>query len=222
VTACPGPNYFRDTQNLLCVTQCPPYYFGEVIGQICVLNCSANNKYAYNVSCYTNCPNNLKADPTTFLCVEVCPFGYFAEDGVCVTSCANGYADPFLKVCVAVCSPDYYAYTPTLQCRQNCQPQYKYYDNQTCIVSCPVTSNLSTNLYRDNTTYSCRNKCLPTWYADNSTGYCVQTCSLPFLADNSTGLCVTMCPTSPDYYGYNQVCYFPCPQPASPNLPLFA
>lgn len=69
VTGCPGPNYFRDTVNLVCVTECPPYYYAEVIGQICVLNCSANNKYAYNVSCYTTCPNNLNADPTTFQCV---------------------------------------------------------------------------------------------------------------------------------------------------------
>lgn len=185
-------------------------------------NCSTNNKYAFNVSCYSVCPDKLNADPTTFLCVEVCPFGYFAEDGVCVVNCTKGYADPFLKVCVKVCTEDYYAYTPTLQCRQNCQPQYKYFKDQTCIPSCPVTDNLSTNLYRDNTTYSCRNKCLPTWYADNITGYCTQTCSSTLLADNSTGLCVTICPSSPDYYGYDRVCRFPCPNLPNQAPTLFA
>lgn len=158
-----------------------------------------------------SCPNNTNADPTNNLCVDTCPFGYFAENDTCVPQCTNGYADPFLKVCVSVCSPDYYAYQPTLECRQNCQPQFKYFDNQTCIVSCPATSNLSTNLYMDTTTYSCLNKCLPTWYADNSTRYCTQTCTSPLFADNSTGLCVTQCPSTPDYYGYNLVCHFPCP-----------
>ncbi len=127
-----------------------------------------------------------------------------------------------MKVCVVICSPDLYAYTPTLQCRQNCQPQYKYYVDQTCTVSCPASNNLSTNLYMDNNTYSCRNKCLPTWYADNSTRYCVQSCASSLFADNSTGLCVNKCPSSPDYYGHNRVCYFPCPKQVSPNLPLFA
>lgn len=131
---------------------------------------------------------------------------------MCVTNCVNGYADPFLKICVNVCTPDYYAYTPTRQCRQDCQPQYKYFLDQTCIVSCPVTSDHSTNLYMDTNSYSCVNRCLPTWYADNTTRFCTQTCSPTLLADNSTGLCVSVCPTSPDYYGYNRVCHFPCPQ----------
>ena len=47
--------------------------------------------------------------------------------------------------------------------------------------------------------------------ADNITRSCTQTCSSSLFADNSTGLCVEMCPTSPDYYGFNRVCYSPCP-----------
>lgn len=135
-----------------------------------------------------------------------------------MTNCNSTlFADPFLKVCVSQCTPDYYAYSPTNQCRQDCQPQYKYFVDQTCQVTCPVTSDPATNLYRDNTTYSCRNKCLPTMYADNVTGYCQLTCSSTLYADNSTGICVTKCPANPDYYGYNRICYFPCPN-TSPQV----
>jgi len=141
-----------------------------------VLNCSANNKYGYNGVCYDRCPNNLNADPTTFLCVETCPFELFAENQTCVAYCNTSssvlFADPFLKECVPICSPDYYTYLPTNRCVQDCQPQYKFFGNNTCLLSCPVTANLSTNLYMDTTTYSCINKCLPGWYADNATGYC--------------------------------------------------
>ena len=63
---------------MLCVEECPPYYYAETIGQICVLNCSSNNKYAYNGTCVSTCPNLTNADPTNFLCVDTCPFGYFA------------------------------------------------------------------------------------------------------------------------------------------------
>lgn len=94
---CPAPNYFRDESTLRCVTQCPPYFYAEVINQICVANCGINLKYAYQGICYNICPNNTNADPTTYLCVDTCPFGYFAEAGVCVANCLSGYADPFLK-----------------------------------------------------------------------------------------------------------------------------
>ena len=77
---------------------------------------------------------------------------------------------------------------------QNCQPHFKYFSNNTCIVSCPTHANLSLNLYHDTLTYNCLNKCLPSWYADNLTRSCTQTCSGAQFADNSTGLCVQMCP----------------------------
>lgn len=65
----------------------------------------------------------------------------------------------------------------------------------------------------DNNSYMCVNKCLPGWYADNTTGYCNTVCSNGLWADNSTGRCVPKCPTNPDFYGYQKVCYFPCPNP---------
>ena len=57
----------------------------------------------------------------------------------------------------------------------------------------------------------CVNKCLPGWYADNITSYCQIQCSSTLFSDNSTGRCVSQCPANPDYYGYQRVCYFPCP-----------
>lgn len=146
---------------LRCVTECPPYYYAEVIDQICVAHCGNHSKYGFEGVCHITCPNNTKADPTTSLCVDTCPHGYFAEEGVCVTNCQNGYADPFLKECVAVCTADYYSFDTGRLCRQNCFPQYKYFENQSCIDVCPTTSNLSTNLYMDDTTYSCLSECLP-------------------------------------------------------------
>jgi len=211
LTACPGPTYFRDLTTMRCVLDCPAYYFAQSTGQICVVNCSINNQYGYNRVCYSVCPNNTNADPTTNLCVEVCPFGYFAENGVCSTTCTVGFADPFTKICASVCSPDYYALLVPRICIQNCQPQFKILFNQTCSVACPRDADLSLNYYMDNNSYSCVNVCLPTWYADNTTGYCQQTCSSALFADNSTGRCVSQCPSTPDYYGYNRICYFPCP-----------
>lgn len=193
------------------MTECPPFFYAETIGQLCVANCGANGKFGFKGLCYTVCPNGTNADSTTYLCVDTCPFGYFAENSVCVPGCTNGFADPMLKKCVSVCSPDYYAYLPTRECRLDCQPQFKFFPNQTCIVDCPTSSNSSLNLFMDTNTYSCLNKCLPTWYADNSTRYCTQTCTSPLLADNSTGTCVSKCPSIPDLYGFNQVCSFPCP-----------
>ena len=182
-----------------------------MIGQICVPSCSANSKYGYAGKCYSVCPAPLNADPTTSLCLQTCPFGLYAQNGVCVSNCTTGFADPFLKACVPACSPDYFAYLPTKQCRQNCQPQFKYFPDQTCVPSCPISGNLSTNLYMDLASYSCVNVCLPGWFADNISHTCTQTCSSVLFADSSTGLCVPECPSQPDLYGYNRVCYSPCP-----------
>lgn len=66
-----------------------------------------------------------------------------------------------------MCTIDYYGYGPTRECRQDCQPLYKYLPNQSCIEECPASVNASLNLYKDNTTFSCLQQCLPGWYADN-------------------------------------------------------
>ena len=81
-----------------------------------------------------------------------------------------------------------------MKCVQNCQPQYKFFENQTCITSCPTNANISLNLYMDDVTFSCLSICLPTWYADNLTRSCTQLCSGGQFSDNSTGLCVLKCP----------------------------
>ena len=128
-----------------------------------------------------------------------------------MSGCANGFADNFTKICASVCSPDYYAKLPEKKCVQDCQPQFKDFTSQTCITLCPASANISLNLYMDTITYSCLNKCLPTWYADNLTRTCRQVCSGSQLADNSTGLCVDKCPENPDFFGYQNVCYEPCP-----------
>lgn len=64
---------------MLCVTECPPYFYAEVIGQVCVPNCGVNSKFGFQGVCYLVCPNGTYADSTTNLCVETCPFGFFAE-----------------------------------------------------------------------------------------------------------------------------------------------
>lgn len=209
---CPGSSYFIDTTTKRWVQLCPDHYYAQLTGQICVANCSSWNQYGLGNLCYSACPNNTNADPTTFNCVQVCPFGYFSQNNICVINCTSGYADPFTKICSSACSPDYYAINlPPRLCVQDCQPQYKYLGNQSCIASCPASANLSLNLYMDNNFYYCTNQCLPTWYADNLTRSCTQACSSALYSDNSTGLCVTQCPQTPDYFGYNLVCYFPCP-----------
>jgi hypothetical protein len=205
-----------------CVKVCPDHYFAESVGQVCVTNCSGNSKYGLNNICWTGCTGEYSADPTTFLCVKKCPFTYFSELNVCTQNCAIGYADPISKVCEpTICSVGYYAQTGTLKCVRECSPEYKYDANQTCLVSCPKTTDHATNLYMDNNTYMCVNKCQPGWYADNSTGYCNTQCSAGLWADNSTGRCVAKCPSTPDFFGYLKVCYFPCPKPNA-NTNLFA
>ncbi len=63
-----------------------------------------------------------------------------------------------------------------------------------CVSACPKTNLDQTNLYKDNNSFMCVNKCLPGWYSDNITGYCNTTCSANLFADNSTGRCITKCP----------------------------
>ncbi len=80
VTSCPAP-YYKDTITMTCVTNCSDYYHAETIGRICVINCGVGNfKYGYQGICYTqnSCPAGTNADITTYTCVQVCPFGYFA------------------------------------------------------------------------------------------------------------------------------------------------
>ena len=122
-----------------------------------------------------------------------------------------GFADPITKVCEPVCSTGYYAKAPEQKCRKDCSPQYALDDDQTCVSDCPISNETDSNLYSDDNSYRCINKCLPGWYADNFTRSCEQTCSSHLFADNSTGLCVDICPEVPDYYGYLKVCHFPCP-----------
>ena len=76
----------------MCLSMCPstPAYLADLQSGVCVLKC-ANNTYQYTNNtfrgCLDTCPPkvftnglsvDLYEDNTTWACVQVCPYGYYA------------------------------------------------------------------------------------------------------------------------------------------------
>ena len=111
-------NTFGDQAPLnerLCVPTCPTGWFAQNDAlRRCVTRCNSTT-YGYNLVCLapTSCPINWVGDPSTNLCVSICPVseGTFSDfnSKLCVKQCpilsgVKYFADPTLRWCVQTCN----------------------------------------------------------------------------------------------------------------------
>jgi hypothetical protein len=116
VSRCPDPrvdsNYpqtFSDNITRTCVTQCPTYYYGNIVFEsnyatcesICPQFANGTLKFADNKTktCVKVCPSDQGTfgDQVSLRCVLVCPLGYYAQltssvfpNRYCVQTCDTG------------------------------------------------------------------------------------------------------------------------------------
>ncbi len=190
---------------------------------VCVAICPANTYGVISTrTCVTTCPTNFYADTKTKICVSICSQNNsltYYENGVCVTTCTNGIADPNTMTCIlgpgcptSLYYPILFAYQGI--CVSKC-PNNKFGDleNKICVDLC------SGIYYADNSTNTCVLTCPtnPSYYADSNSNICVFTCSSGY-SDNSTRKCVEKCPINYSAYDPTMSCVLNCPSLYYTNL----
>lgn len=162
---CPTkPPMLADLQSFTCVSKCANETFSFV-----------NNSFR---GCLDYCPPqvysanlqvNLYADNTTWSCVVVCPYGYYA-----FAHPSNDKIRTCVKMCPMVGTTYYYAEDST----------------RTCVTTCPLLYKFS---YADSIDFRCTTVCSRSQYKDNSTATCVKRCPDGTFANNQTWNCSKWC-----------------------------
>lgn len=229
-----GPGRWGNTLNRVCETSpfsCPDGYYANNVSNLCVVPKSCQlvgaTQYVADNStkeCKPGCPLTTPrnyADMSEFLCVALCPIGYYGENNTlkCLTECKNpttlayygSFADWQNRICVAICSasntPTFgetttYTCVEALSCPAGTWAEDAVYSRR-CVPVCPPPNTLGAgNLrkYADNTTKECVVTCPSNYFGSTQSGVgmCVSLCEVNTLfADNQTTTCVPLCPSTP-------------------------
>lgn len=146
----------------------------------CVQKCKGSFGDNITLSCVVFCPTPSIADPTTSLCVDVCPQKYYFQIST------NGN-----RTCVQTCEDGQWLNPYFLNCSNN-------------PLNCPFGT------YADNNTHKCEKQCtLFGQVGENTTQMCQTVCNTGF-ADWYVGLCVATCNNTMFGYVANKECVFSC------------
>ena len=247
---CPEGSYARDSDRI-CVADCGPGLYGDPITRVChsdPMDCF-DGYYANSVShlcelpddcqtvtthyfanngtktCIDKCIDPNYGDTDLYMCVPVCPEGYFGENTtrLCLGNCnsVTALAEDQNNLCVARCSNApvrHFADWVNKQCvlaldcpiDANGDQTYARNASQTCEAAC------ITGEWADPTTMRCVATCPTGYYGDDSTGkrVCMTSCAgLYRYRDNSTKTCVDICPSENSTFGdeIGDICVRTCP-----------
>jgi hypothetical protein len=162
---CPdNPPMLADLQNRLCVHKCAnqTYEFANNTFRGCLYVCPPQ---VFDASLQID----LFADNTTWKCVDVCPYGFYAF---------KHPTDDTIRECVRMCpmvgTTYYYAEDTT----------------RMCVTDCPL---LYGETYADKIDFKCTKVCSRGQFKDNSTATCVYRCPNGTYANNVTWNCSAWC-----------------------------
>ena len=218
VTSCPQlPNLFTNPDTKTCEHACTGGLFGDDFTGRCVpaLSCTQNYIGETNThKCVEVCPIEVPSfhNNDTNECIEICPSGYADNSSmICVAECPStpdyyGYTHPTKgPLCVYYCPTNYYRYSVTRHCLQNCPAPDYFKDTltMTCVTTCPD------HYYADTNGQICVLDCgVSSKFALRADGVCVNACPDPLYADPTTNWCVEVCPFG--YFGENNECVATC------------
>ena len=165
-------NYLNNT----CVDNCPNYVAtsNNTICNYCASGFKADGDECVETCPIDKIPKPVPNNPSAFYCAycdEVIDGGKYVQEGVCVSSCVNGYG----------------VKNGTFYC-ENCASIGKYSENYTCIDNCTV------DRYRGKENATVNSKTVSVWsckYCDNTTllaqwDNCVENCTAGFQYINTT------------------------------------
>ncbi len=190
VSQCPNKTFAQNDTLRRCVTRCNGTTYGRQIDWTCVDP--------------QNCPPQYTGDPSTNLCVTLCPAlnGTFSDNisKLCVDRCPiqNGtvyYAQIHYRWCIPTCTVGQLEFgnNETQTCEKDCLDNNSFADaispRRYCIALCTnaVSGAVTTLYYRNNYTKTCviSTGCSKDYFGDNITAYCVKKCSK---VPNNTGV----------------------------------
>lgn len=162
---CPdNPPMLADLQSGMCVLKCAnlTYEFSNNTFRGCLYVCPPQ---VFNASLQID----LFADNTTWTCVDVCPYGFYAF---------KHPTDNTIRTCVRMC--------PMVG------TTYYYAEDSTrmCVTDCPL---LYEGTYADKIDFKCTQVCSREQFKDNSTATCVYRCPNGTYANNVTWNCSAWC-----------------------------